>query len=92
MSGTGYKTVNKMDKISAFVGRGEDVHTHAKQIRILGRDTGLIEIIEKGTKGLGEGVWLGKGHWSRKMGPGSGGAGRVNGQGKGLEAGLGLVP
>lgn len=26
------------------------------------------------------------------MGPGTGGAGRVNRQGKGLEAGLGLVP
>lgn len=42
MSGTGYKMVNKMDKISAFLRRGEDVHTHAKQIRILGRDTGVI--------------------------------------------------
>lgn len=42
MSGTGYKMVNEMDKISAFVVRGEDVHTHAKQIRILGRDTGVI--------------------------------------------------
>lgn len=41
MSGTGYKIVNKTDKISAFLGWGEDT----------GRDTGVLSRTGRGTKG-----------------------------------------
>ena len=76
MSGTGYKIVNKTDKISAFPGRGEDTQNSEFQVRILacGQEQGG----EQREEGMGSvcKVWSGKAHWNREVKPDSGGMGR----------------